>query len=452
MQPEPTSEESQHSLPRTTLALYALPSAGLTAMHWLVLIYLLKFSTDVLGLSPALVGTLFAAGRIWDAVTDPMVGWASDRTRSRMGRRRPWMLSAALPLAIGFTWLWIPPEGAAPGILAAWLGVGLFVFYSAQTAFAIPHLSLGAELTTNHHERTRISAARVGADIFGMLAGVGGLYALETATDPHATATLVAGGMGCATLLIILYSSLRIREPVENLGRGASHPMKALIDVARNPHALRITAALFLGELGLGSLMVAIPYASEHLMGPPRSSASTLLGFVGPFALSIPVWVYLARRLGKASSWRLAQVVCMLAFLGMWFLNDNLLWLIPLLTAAIGFGQAGMRTLPNSIKADVIDWDEARTGERKEGTYFAAWNLVDKLAGAVSVLIVGFLIQDAEGGVDVQGVRTVVSVLPAGLLALSTVILAGFRLDESEHARVRDQIASGRTVAQAAAS
>lgn len=128
------------------------------------------------------------------------------------------------------------------------------------------------------------------------------------------------------------------------------------------------------------------------------------------------------------------------------------LWLIPLLTAAIGFRQADMRTLPNSIKADVIDWDEARTGERKEGTYCAAWNLVDKLAGAVSVLIVGFLIQGAEGGLDVEGVRTVVSALPAGLLALSTMILAGFRLDESEHARVRDQIASGRAVAQAAAS
>ena len=103
----------------------------------------------MLGLSPAVVGTLFAVGRIWDAVTDPMAGWASDRTRSRLGRRRPWMLGAAVPLAIGFTWLWSPPQDASPLLLTVWLGVGLF-FYSAQTAFSIPHLSLGAELSRDH--------------------------------------------------------------------------------------------------------------------------------------------------------------------------------------------------------------------------------------------------------------------------------------------------------------
>jgi Na+/melibiose symporter-like transporter len=95
-----------------------------------------------------------------------------------------------------------------------------------------------------------------------------------------------------------------------------------------------------------------------------------------------------------------------------------------------------------SIKADVIDWDEAETGERKEGSYFAAWNLADKAAGVLSVGLVGFFIQGPEGGVDPDGVRFVMSYLPAGFMMASMLILAGFRLDAEEHKGLRARIAS----------
>ena len=143
------------------LIAFSAPSAGLGFVFFLATLYLLKFSTDVLFLSPALMGALIGLSKLWDAVSDPLAGYLSDRTRSPMGRRRPWMFASAVPLALAFTWLWSPPEGLGAGGLAAWLGIGLFFFYTAQTAFAVPHLSLGAELSRDHHERTRVFGGRV---------------------------------------------------------------------------------------------------------------------------------------------------------------------------------------------------------------------------------------------------------------------------------------------------
>ena len=104
-----------------------------------------------------------------------------------------------------------------------------------------------------------------------------------------------------------------------------------------------------------------------------------------------------------------------------------------------------MRTLAPSVKADVIDWDEARTGERKEGSYFAAWNLIDKLGGALSVAIVGFVIEGPGGTIDPAGVKLVTSVIPAGFVLLAAFVLLGFRLDAREHAAIRHSIAARRT-------
>ena len=431
----------QAPLSRRTLGLYALPNAGVTAMHWLILIYLLKFATDELGLAPALVGGIFAAGRLWDAFSDPVAGYASDRTRTRMGRRRPWMFASALPLGLAFYALWSIPPHAPAWLSATWLGASLFVVYGSLTAFQIPYRSLGAELSSDHHERTRISAARVGVDIFGMAAAIAGLQLLENAANTRDMASALGGGVGCLTALSILYASLRLREPMQHMGRGAERPLQAFRDVMQNPHAIRVTAALFFAELGLGSLLVVIPYASEALIGEAGMSATMMLAFIIPFALSIPLWVPLTRRFGKVPCWIAGCAVVFPAFAALSFVNADGFVFALVLGGFVGLGQAAMRTIPPSVQADVIDWDEARTGQRKEGSYFAVWNLCDKLAGSVSVALVGFAIQGAHGGVDPEGVHFVISTMPAAFVALSLVALLGLRLDANEHRELQRAIA-----------
>ncbi len=427
------------ALDRKTLSLYALPGAGITAMQWLVMIYLLKFSTDTLGLEPAIVGTLFAAGRIWDGVSDPMAGWLSDRTRSRWGRRRPWMLGAAFPLALSFYALWSPPQDLPPALTTVWLGAFLLLYYTAHTGFNIPHFSLGAELSADHHERTRVSAHRVGADVLGMVLAIGCLHAMESTSGDRSTASSASLVVGAAMVVMICITVWFIREPRTPTVQRTPNPLRAFADVARNPHALRLTFAILFAELGLGSIMVAIPYTTDMGAGNV-GMAGRMLGFIVLFAISLPVWVAVSKRIGKVRCFVISSAICGVTFLSMGFAVESAPILAALLTAMIGLSQAGMRMFPISLKADIIDWDEAQTNERKEGTYFAAWNLVDKLASGASVAIVGFVIQGANGGIDPEGVKLVVSFIPAAFVCISAMILVGFRLDAKEHARLRAQI------------
>ena len=124
----------------------------------LVNFYLLKFSTDVLLIAPAVVGTMLLLARFWDAITDPLAGWLSDRTHTRLGRRRPWLLGAALPFAASVVMLWSPPADLEETALIAWVGVAILLFYTAYTAVRIPHLAFAAELDRGYHERTRVFA------------------------------------------------------------------------------------------------------------------------------------------------------------------------------------------------------------------------------------------------------------------------------------------------------
>lgn len=434
-------EKSETALSRRTLFLYAIPTAGMNGMYWLIMVFLLKFATDTLGIEPVMVGAIFAIGRLWDAISDPIAGWASDRTQLELGRRRPWMLGAALPTGIAFYALWNVPEGASPSEVTLWLGVSLLIFFTSMTAVKIPYLALGAELTEEHHERTRISAARVGAEAVGIFGAVAGLYLIENADSIRETASHVAAVLSVITVVTIVYASSKLREPLGNRGRASTDPYRAMLDVMKNPHALRLTLGILLSELGLGSLLTAIPFVTEE-MGQPGTSAIRILGFVIPFVLSVPLWIRLGKRFGKSRCYAAGSAMAALAFVAIGIIGFSSPILATLAMLAIGVSQAALRTFPDSIKADVIDWDEAATGERKEGSYIAAWNLADKAAGVVSVALVGFFIQAKGGGVDSDGVRFVVSYMPAFFMTLSMLVVSGFRLGATEHAELRKQIAS----------
>ena len=429
-------------LPRRTLALYALPTLGLTMMNWLIMVFLLKYATDVIGVAPMIVGMLFAGGRLWDAVSDPIAGWASDGTRSRLGRRRSWMLGAALPLGLAFVALWRVPEGLGEGPAALWLGGCLLLFFTTLTAARIPYMALSAELTPDHHERTRLSAARVGAEILGLFCALAALHVVENAGSVREMAGIVAAAVGGLTILTLAVAGTGLREVEAFQGRGASNPVAGMRDVLRNPHARRLTLAVVLAELGLGSLLVAVPFITEHY-GQPGTSALRILSFALPFALSVPVWIPLGRRFGKGRCYTAATGLCGLAFLLMGWAYDSLAASSACMLL-IGFSQAALRTFPTSIKADIVDWDEAYTGQRKEGAYFAAWELADKAAGALSVAVVGFAIGGADGAVTGEGIQLATSTIPAALLAVATLVMLGFRLDARTHAELRARIDAGR--------
>ena len=135
-------------------------------MMLLVNLYVMKFATDVLLIAPGVMGVIFGISRVWDAVSDPLVGYLSDRSKNRLGRRRSWLLFSILPLAGMFIWVFSPPGSLSAGMLIVWMAIGVIGFYSALTMLVVPHVSLGAELSEDYHLRSRLYGLRHGAFYF----------------------------------------------------------------------------------------------------------------------------------------------------------------------------------------------------------------------------------------------------------------------------------------------
>ncbi|MFT6644502.1 MAG: Na+/melibiose symporter-like transporter, partial [Patiriisocius sp.] len=150
----------EHRLSWSVITSYSAPGVGAGYMYLLLSLYIMKFSTDVLLIAPAVMGTIFGVSRVWDAVSDPLVGYLSDRTKHPLGRRRLWLLLSILPVSAGFIMVFSPPDSLTGMSLIAWMAVGVIGFYSAMTIFIVPHMSLGPELTSNYHERSRLYGLR----------------------------------------------------------------------------------------------------------------------------------------------------------------------------------------------------------------------------------------------------------------------------------------------------
>ena len=145
-----TPPSTADRLPLSIIGAWATPRIAFGIMGTLSGVYYMKFVTDVLIVAPAIAGTILAASRFWDAVSDPLIGYLSDRTRSKYGRRRSWMFFAAVPMGLSLISIWSPPDGLSEFQLVIWLALGLLIYETVQTAYFVPHGSLGVELTFDY--------------------------------------------------------------------------------------------------------------------------------------------------------------------------------------------------------------------------------------------------------------------------------------------------------------
>ncbi len=440
------SSLDEERIPTPRILVYSSPVLGVFMSGMLISFYILKYSTDVLLVAPAVMGAILLGARVWDAVSDPLVGWLSDRTRTGIGRRRPWFLASAIPFGVSVVMLWSPPAGLADGALTLWVGAAIFFFYTTYTTFRVPHMALGAELSRGYHDRTRVFGIMQAVESIGMLGAAGALMLLERSEDPRAFARVLSVGMGAGAAVLIAGAAMALRERSEFQGRGGSSPWRAFGDVLGNPHSRILIAIFFLEQLGFSGLVVLLPYLSDYVLLTPGSTGIYLFGAIGAGLLSIPFWIVISRRLGKQRVWLWSVAVKTSLFAVLFFLGEG--DLVPLALVTIGFGLmngCGSVVGP-SLKADVVDWDEARTGERKEGSYFAVWNFAQKSASGIAVWVVGSMlaltgfVPNVEQSEDtVFGMRLLAAVFPFLLHVAALALIARFSLSEAEHRAARAQ-------------
>ena len=252
--------------------------------------------------------------------------------------------------------------------------------------------------------------------------------------------------------VLVLFAVVRLRERPDFQGRVSASPFHAFRDVWRNKHARLLIVVTFIENIGSAAIGVLTLYVAQYVVGAPQWAPAIILSYMIPSAMSVPLWLPLSRRFGKVGLWMFSMVLTGLSFGGMFvlpFLGSMEAKLITMFVLAMFAGLAAGcgGTIGPSVQGDVIDYDEHLTGERKEGSYFAAWNFVYKSALGVMLLLTGFVLEFAgfepnqEQSMDTQvAMVALYGIFPLVCYVIGAYLFRRFELDEAAYGQIRQAL------------
>ncbi len=449
--------------------LYASGSLGVALSYQAFSAYIQFLYIDILGVRAAWIGLVWALYGVWNAVNDPLSGYWSDRTRTRWGRRVPWMAGSLLPLAITFYLLWFPFGGAAR---PAWSEISLLVYFLAivllfdffWTVFVMNWTALFPEMTSNESERAGLSAGRQVFSIFGLLIGV---------ALPPILAGADWSGRGSMALLLtvvtLVFSALGLlgsRERPEFAAEPSPPFMASLRLTLRNRDFLAFLGANLMIQYVFLGMVAAVPFYAKYVLriqGPTTLFGLTLdadlqnsVLLAAAFLAALPamaVWWALARRFG---AWRALRFCCLTgAATAVYFFFPNTFAGGLLGTTLFGLSLAGLLMLTDPLVADITDEDEVQTGARREGMFFGINGLVIRFAFVIQGLLTALIftvtgyVSPTAGALFPEqpasalfGLRLLIGGFTALALVAAFVFLGGYRLHGARAARVRAEAAA----------
>jgi len=454
-------------LPWLTKVVYGTGDWGLATFNTLRQIFYAIFLTDVVGLEPRLASFAAFVGVVWDAINDPLVGVISDKTKTRWGRRRPFLLVFAVPYGLAFVLLWWAPpiHGQIPLMLFIMLAYALSDTF--QTLVIVPFHSLTPEISKDYDERTSLAGYRY---FFNFLASIATAVAAPMIVDAVMRGggtqqqgyLLAAALFGASAIVPYLLIFLTIKERPAAERQVESATLRQTARLAWKNVPFRYATALYmLNWVAFDLTGVVLPYLLVYWvmkgdllarvpgLGLPIESA--VLGLMLVTAtLFLPFWIWLAKRLGKRRAFLGALALWIVLMLLIPFVPQGAVTLTLLLAVAIGISVSAAHILPDAIFPDVIEWDELKTGRRHEGIYYGAKNFFRKLTTAFAIFIVlqvlgWFGYQSPPKGVTafaqpasaLNAIRILIGPIGAALLAATFVVTWFYPLDRDRFNRVR---------------
>ncbi len=439
-------------VPLRTKLLYGSGEITVSAKNTSLNQFLLFFYADVVHLSPLLVGAAIFIGKLWDAVTDPLMGYLSDSTRSRWGRRRPYVAASAIPLGLFFYLLFSPPVAGTVATFAYLLIVYILLF-AFFTVYATPYIAWGAELAQDYHERTTVVQIR---SLFGVIGGVIGATApiaiAESFSDQRQGFAVMA-----AVLAVLMTASglLTGWGVVERPFAATAAPSVARFLVGlRHTFANRDFRVVFFTfclmtmatSLGQAIQLIVVKYWLQMYDFFPVIA----LTFALSFAASFPFWLRLSQRIGKRRAMLTGLGFGCVAPFG-WLIvqpGQRMAMLVFMVAAGI---LTGSLTLVISSAADVVDFDELQTGERREGAYFGIWTLGLKTMSAFGILLsgaalqlVGYVPDQPQDPATMWWLVIMVGPTQAVVHLIGFLVFRRFRFEAEDVARVQAELAARR--------
>ena len=369
---------------------YGAPAFAGAALSIPIFVFMPKFYADDVGAPLGFLALAIALARAFDALTDPLMGWLSDRTKSRWGRRRPWLAVGAPLCALAAFGLFAPPAGISGNAAAAWFAVAFTLYFLFHTIYEIPYQALGPELTLDYNERSGLFGWRTFFTLCGqVLAGL--LFFLLPPLVGGQRAGFLVTGLFYAVMLVGLYGLLiaRVRERPEFSQRAANPLVPGVRRALRNRPFLILLLSYAITSLTAAVPGVLAPFFIEYVLRPANPDMIIGLAipvYIGSGLASIPAWVWAAKRFGKRLTWLWSFWIGIVASVSIFFLGegDTLLFLLLILVTGTGNGSA---LLHPSMQADIIDYDELHTGKRREAQYSSFWSIIPKFVAIPSAAV-----------------------------------------------------------------
>jgi GPH family glycoside/pentoside/hexuronide:cation symporter len=432
---------------------YAAPAFSLAVIGIPVYVYIPKFYTDIVGVHIATLGTILLIVRLFDAFTDPVIGMLSDRLKTPFGRRRPLIAVGSIFTVAAMFLLFNPPE-LNQNNATLWFMVLIFLLFLFWTVVIVPYEALGPELTYDYDERTSLFSVRDGALIAGTLLAAASPTIFKTALDIPASPE---GERYTFFILSVFYTPLIIaavswcifsfRERETKLRQIKEKIYSRVISSLKNRPFRILLISYTISAIGNNLPATLILYYVEYVLHSQKADLFLLLYFATGI-LFLPLWVYWAKKSGKKTAWLASMALNTGAFFGVFFLGagDELLYGILVFLSGIGFGAT--LAIPSAIQADVIDYDELISRERREGLYIGLWSIAKKLAAAVGVGA-GLALLGASGYVPnvkqpesvVLSLRVLYALVPCLCNTAGFLIALSYPISGKIHREIRNAIA-----------
>lgn len=420
-------------LPTRVRVGYALGSLATGAFGTVPGLLLLPYLTDTLGVAAGLGGILVLLPKAWDLVANPLAGRLSDRTVTRLGARRPYLLGGGIAVAVLFAALFAGPARGAAG--AAYVTVVFLLTATAYASYQVPYVAMPAELTESATERTRLAGARIVVLALAILVSGALAPAVVDAVGGLAGYRVMGVGVGALIAVGALAAfALTAGAPTGRIATAAGTLRAQLRVAAAHPPFVRLLACFVIQAVAIGTMLAGVRYFADHVLDRPGANSILFACFVGPALVVMPLWTRLGRHLGKRAGYLTASVL--FAAGGLLLAAAGALgagWAYGC-TALVGIGYAGQQTFALSMLPDTIAAASARTGRRQAGVFTGLWTAGETLGLALGPGVFGLLlsatgyVSSTGGGVPQPasartGILVGFTVLPAVVMLLGLLAL-----------------------------
>jgi GPH family glycoside/pentoside/hexuronide:cation symporter len=427
--------------------MYGSGDLGFSITSTIIGVYFLFFLTDVVGINIKIAGLAIFIGRTWDYINDPLFGYISDRTRTRWGRRRPFLLFGAIPFAIFFTLMWWKPPIQGDLALVVYYTVIYILYDASATMIYMPYFALTPELTSDYDERTSLTSLRALFSLFGSLVAFTlPLLIVSTFSPENADSVLIMGlvfGFASAIPLWLVFFGSRERPEFMNQKQPSlGESIRASID---NPPFLFSAAIYLFTWVSIDILQASILYFIIHVVNQENHNELIMASIFVIAMFALPLWTWVSRRLNKRIAYIIGVAFLAAVLLVLVTLTPTTpMYIILILCILAGIGVSAAHVMPWSIIPDAIEYDELKTGERHEGMFYSFISLSQKIASSFAIFMVSQVL-GATGYIQnsnqqptsaVLGIRIVIGPIPAFMLCIGILFAILYPLGRERYTQI----------------